>query len=243
MPPTSVSGLITKLRVMGRIKLGTESNGGFRNITISNCVVDDCRGIALETVDGGLLEDVSISNIKMRDITNVSFFMRLGARMRGPEGTPVGYLRRVLVSNVLVSNADSRQSALITGIPGHNIEDVKFSNVCIEHQGGGTKDSASSIPPENETGYPEPNRFGPMPAQGFFIRHVKGIEMRDVEIRSLREDSRPAFVLEDVNSAEFIHAQCEGFQNLAEWNHTRHLPGTGGAKDAVNPSKESNFFN
>ncbi|PYV56623.1 MAG: exo-poly-alpha-D-galacturonosidase [Acidobacteria bacterium] len=189
----------------GRIKLGTESNGGFRNITISNCVIDDCRGIALETVDGGLLEDVSISNITMRDITDVPFFMRLGARMRGPEGTPVGYLRRVLVSNVLVSNADSRQSALITGIPGHNIEDVKFSNVCIEHQGGGTKDAASIIPPENETGYPEPNRFGPMPAQGFFIRHVKGIEMRDVEIRSLREDSRPAFVLEDVNSAEFIH--------------------------------------
>jgi polygalacturonase len=189
----------------GRIKLGTESNGGFRNITISNCVLENCRGIALETVDGGLLEDICITNITMRDITDVPFFMRLGSRMRGPEGTPVGQLRRVLVSNVVVSNADSRQAALITGIPGHNIEDVKFSNVYIEHQGGGTKDAASIIPPENENGYPEPNRFGPMPTQGFFVRHVQGIEMRDVEIRALREDSRPAFVLEDVNFAEFIH--------------------------------------
>src|SRR5213596_3918235 len=90
MPPTSVSGLITKLRVMGRIKFGTESNGGFRNVTISNCVIEDCRGIALETVDGGLLEDVSISNITMRGVTDVPLFIRLGRRMRGPDGVPVG---------------------------------------------------------------------------------------------------------------------------------------------------------
>ena len=52
----------------GRIKFGTESNGGFKNITISNCVFNYCRGLALETVDGALLEDVTITNITMRDI-------------------------------------------------------------------------------------------------------------------------------------------------------------------------------
>ena len=59
----------------GRIKFGTESNGGFKNITISNCVFDYCRGIALETVDGGLLEDVTITNITMRDIVNDPIFL------------------------------------------------------------------------------------------------------------------------------------------------------------------------
>ena len=54
----------------GRIKFGTESNGGFVNISISNCVFDYCRGLALETVDGALLEDVTINNITMRDIIN-----------------------------------------------------------------------------------------------------------------------------------------------------------------------------
>ena len=44
----------------GRIKFGTESNGGFRNISISNCVFDRSRGIAIETVDGGPVEDVEI---------------------------------------------------------------------------------------------------------------------------------------------------------------------------------------
>jgi polygalacturonase len=192
----------------GRIKFGTESNGGFRNITVSNCVVDNCRGIALETVDGGLLEDVTISNIAMRDIVDVPFFLRLGSRMRGPAGVPVGQLRRVLISNVVVSNADSRQAAIISGIPGHSIEDVRFDNIYVQHRGGGSKESAAIDPPEIENSYPEPNRFGPVPAQGFFIRHVKGIVMRDVTIKPIQEDLRPAFVLEDVDGADFTHIKA-----------------------------------
>src|SRR6266404_5231316 len=119
----------------GRIKFGTESNGGFRNVTVSNCVIEDCRGIALETVDGGLLEDVSISNITMRGITDVPLFVRLGRRMRGPEGTPIGQLRRVNISNIISSHGSSRQACLITGIPGHSIEDLELSNIMILHEG------------------------------------------------------------------------------------------------------------
>jgi len=191
----------------GRIKFGTESNGGFRNITVSNCVIEDCRGIALETVDGALLEDVSITNITMRDITDVPFFLRLGSRMRGPEGTPVGALRRVLISNVVVSNCASRQATIIAGIPGHSIEDVRLSNILVLHQGGGTKEDAAIQPPELENVYPDPNRFGALPAHGFYIRHVKGIAIKDVEVRSMKPDLRPGFVLDDVNSAELIHVK------------------------------------
>ena len=191
----------------GRIKFGTESNGGFRNITVSNCVIEDCKGIALESVDGAILEDVAITNITMRDIVDVPFFLRLGSRMRGPQGTPVGELRRVLISNVVVSNCASRQATLITGIPGHDIEDVKLSNILVLHRGGGTKADAAIQPPELENGYPEPGRFGPMPAHGFYIRHVKRIEIRDVEIRPMQPDMRPGFVLEDVSGAELIHVK------------------------------------
>ncbi len=70
----------------GRIKFGTESNGGFKNITISNCVFDHCRGLALETVDGGPIEDIAVTNITMRDVTTAPIFLRLGRRMRGPAG-------------------------------------------------------------------------------------------------------------------------------------------------------------
>jgi hypothetical protein len=191
----------------GRIKCGTESNGGFRNVTITNCVLEDCHGIALESVDGAFLEDVTISNIAMRDVNDVPFFVRLGARMRGPDGVPVGQLRRVLISNVVCSNAVSKQAALVTGIPDHYIEDIRFQNIYIQHRGGGTKEAAATNPPEMEKVYPDPNRFGPLPAHGFFIRHVKGLQMRDVEIRPTEPDMRPAFFFDDVDGADIVHVK------------------------------------
>jgi polygalacturonase len=189
----------------GRIKFGTESNGGFRNVTVSNCALELCRGIALESVDGGLLEDVSISNITMREPVDVPFFVRLGSRMRGPAGVPVGQLRRVKISDVVVSLAASGQASIITGIPGHYIENLSLSNISVLHEGGGTKEDAKLQPPELETSYPDPNRFGPMPTHGFFVRHAKRISFRDVEVDYEKEDQRPAILLDDVVGADFAH--------------------------------------
>src|SRR4026209_282875 len=194
----------------GRIKFGTESNGGFKNITVSNCVFDYSRGLALEAVDGALLEDVTISNITMRDVSNSPIFMRLGSRHRGPkETTKVGAMRRVIISNVVVYNADPKYSSIISGIPGYLIEDVMLSNIRVYAKGGGTKEQAALEPPERETIYPEPSMFGELPAYGFFIRHVKGLQMRDVELSYLSPDWRPAFVLNNMQGAEFIHVKAK----------------------------------
>jgi polygalacturonase len=186
----------------GRIKFGTEANGGFKNITVSNCVFEGCRGLALESVDGALLEDVTISNITMRDVST-PIFMRLGARMRGPEGVPVGAVRRVIISNLVCSDVDAKSCSLISGIPGHAIENVKLSNILIQHRGGGTKEDATRTLEEKEKSYPEPNMFGTTPAQGFFIRHAQGIELSDVKIMAEKDDARPSMVLEDVKGANF----------------------------------------
>lgn len=191
----------------GRIKFGTESSGGFKNITISNSVFEYCRGLALETVDGGHLEDVTISNVTMRDIANAPIFLRLGSRMRSPQGTPVGELRRVNITNFVVYNADPRYGSIISGIPGHDIEDVRLSNIRIYYKGGGTRQDAE--PAERENAYPEPNMFGEMPDYGFFIRHVKGIELNDVEVRYLNEDPRPPFILQNVTQAEFNDVKAQ----------------------------------
>ncbi|WP_207427015.1 glycoside hydrolase family 28 protein [Pedobacter sp. SYSU D00535] len=194
----------------GRIKFGTESNGGFKNITISNCVFEFCRGLALETVDGGLLEDITITNITMRDIVNSPIFLRLGGRMRGPEGVPVGKLRRVIISNLMVYNADSHFSSLISGIPGHDIEDVKLNNIRIYYR---PIDSAESkiqkIVPEHEKAYPEPEKFGVLPAYGFFIRHARNFEMNNVEVSFLGKETRPAFILDDVKNIEMRNVEAQ----------------------------------
>lgn len=185
----------------GRIKMGTESNGGFKNIVISDCVFDFCRGLALETVDGGLLEDVVISNITMRDVVNAPIFLRLGSRMRGPQQVPVGSLRRISISNIFVYNAS--QAILISGIPGHDIEDVTLKNIRIYFKGGGEKSLATRVIPELEKDYPEPHMFGPLPASGFFIRHVKNIQLESIDLHYLAADQRPAFVLDAVKDASF----------------------------------------
>jgi polygalacturonase len=194
-------------RGTGRIKCGTESNGGFKNITISNCVFEGCNGLALETVDGALLEDVTISNLTMRDVF-VPLFLRLGSRMRGPAGTPIGRLRRVLISNLVCSNSDSGFCSTLSGVPGHPIEDIQLNDIFIEHRGGGTTKDAAIEPPEAENKYPEPDMFGRMPSSGFFFRHANNISLNNVEIRSLREDFRPAFVVHDVQGADFFRVRA-----------------------------------
>jgi len=194
--------------ITGRIKFGTESNGGFRNITISNCTFEFCRGLALETVDGGILEDITITNVTMRDIQGAPFFLRLGSRMRGPEGTPVGKLRRVNISDVVVYSANPDYASLLFGIPGYEIEDIKMHNLTIVVKGGAPKEQADLLVPEKENAYPDPQEFGKIPAYGFYIRHAKNIEMMNVELKLENEEFRPPFILEDVKGASFMNVKA-----------------------------------
>jgi len=189
----------------GRIKFGTESNGAFKNITVSNCVFDGCRGLTIESVDGAVIEDVACTNITMRDVYEAPIFVRLGARMRGPEGVPVGTIRRLILSGIscLQAEASPKIACILAGIPGHSIDDVKISEVIFVSRGGGTKDDGELQIPEKEKQYPEPNMFGTTPAYGFFVRHAAGLEMQSVKIECPNADERPVFVLEDVQGAEF----------------------------------------
>jgi polygalacturonase len=193
----------------GRIKFGTESNGGFKNITISNCVFVYCRGLALESVDGALLEDITISNITMKDICNAPIFLRLGERMRGPKDAAVGKLRRVLISDITVYNADYKNGCIISGNQGQDIEDVRLSNIRIYFNGGGTAEQAAREVPGFEKEYPEPYRFGTMPSYGFFVRHVKDIQFNNVEVSLLKDDMRPAFYLDDAKGVEFNFVKAQ----------------------------------
>ena len=191
----------------GRIKCGTESNGGFKNITISNCVFESCRGFALETVDGAAAEDITFVGITMRDIRNAPLFLRLGTRMRGPKGAAVGSLKRVLISNVTSYGALPELCSIISGVPQHYVEDIKISDVYFHQLGGGTKDMAELQPPEKENEYPEPTMFGTLPANGFFLRHIKNLEMSNIEVATEQPDLRAAFWLHDVNGADLFRVK------------------------------------
>lgn len=218
----------------GRIKFGTESNIGFIGITISNCVFERSRGIALETVDGARIEDILIDNVVLRGVSNSAIFLRVGGRMRAPEGTPASTMRRVTLSNITATDVDPRYSTLITGLPGRCIEDLTLTNIRIQYRGGLSLDHAARQPaelintffqrnspevlgpredpyavPENETTYPEPCTFGILPAYGMYIRHVKNLVLDGVELGFEAEDTRPVFVLDDVSGAEFRNLKVD----------------------------------
>jgi len=193
---------------IGRIKFGTESNGGFKNITVSNCVFENCRGFALYTVDGAIVEDITISDLTMRGVVHSPLFLRLGARMRGPEGVAPGVLKRVVINNVVSSNAVAEYPSIISGIPGSVIEDIKISDVYLHQLGGGTKEWAALDPPEKENGYPEATMFGTLPARGFFVRHARNLEFSNIEIATARPDDRPAFWMYDVDGVDLFRVKA-----------------------------------
>jgi len=208
----------------GRIKLGTESHGGFRDIIVANCSFVRSRGFAIESVDGAVIENVVVSNLVMREIVSSPIFIRLGARLRGPEGTSVGRVRGVRIDNVFVDDADCRFASLISGMPGHPVEDVVISRIHVRYRGGlnlaqvadqpkelvsaffqhgpdaGTGRREPFAVPERPEAYPEPSMFGLLPAYGLYARHVDGLELRDVRMTLLSDDDRPVVVLDDVRN-------------------------------------------
>jgi polygalacturonase len=213
----------------GRIKLGTESNGAFRNITITDCVFERSRGLALESVDGAIIEDVMVRGLTMREVTNPPIFIRLGNRARGPEGTPVGAIRRIKISQVTAEDADARSAAvLISGLPGHAIEDVTLSEIRIASRGGLSPEIVAQQPadlvntfflrgaepnltgpreplavPLREKAYPEPSMFGLLPAGAVYARHAKNLKIENFGVRFATADTRPRVVLDDVDGAAF----------------------------------------
>jgi polygalacturonase len=202
----------------GRIKCGTESNGGFRNITITGNVIEACKGIALETSDGALLEDVAITCNTMREIVDAPLFLRLNRRDRNPKETiRPGSLRRIIISDLVSYDSASSTASIVAGIPENLIQDVKLSNCFFDHRGlpkemrVGFGEEIKPMPdwrsvkvPELATAYPEPLHFGPTPVNGFYLRHLKNLEMSHVEIATAFPDPRPAFWLEDVHRADFF---------------------------------------
>ena len=185
-------------RVTGRIKLGTESNGDFRRIRVDNCRFERCRGLAIETVDGGSIEDVSARGIMMEEVTTAPLFLRLGDRGRGPEPTKAGVIRGVIIENVEAHGIDHRFAATLAGLPDHPIEDVTLRRIRLVYDGGGTEEDSTRQPPELSHAYPEPSMFGPTPGWGLWVRHARGLRLDEVTLETLAPDARPPMRLDDV---------------------------------------------
>ena len=126
--------------------------------------------------------------------------------MRGPKDARVGTLKRIILSDITCYGSDTLP-AILSGIPGHMIEDVKISDVYVRQAGGGDAELAARQPPEFEYHYPEPTMFGELPASGMFVRNVRNLEVSNVEFVTEKPDARPAFWLKNVDGADFFRVR------------------------------------
>jgi hypothetical protein len=208
------------------VKFGASSSGGFIDVSVTNCHFYDCPmgAIKLELVDGGRLENVTISRIVMENVGS-PLFVRLGnrgkvytAKRRGPstkrrgpsdkgsdaipQGAPIGSLKSVRVTDVVAEvkgDDKARQAAImITGIPDAYVEDIVLENVTVSFPGGGTDEDAAREVPEDIARYPEQFFFGVLPAWGAYIRHARDIQFKNVSLSARDEDARQQIVLDDV---------------------------------------------
>lgn len=198
------------------IKMGTASLGGFKNIAISNCVVRACKeqsrrkwrkaisGLALEVVDGGTMDGVSISNIIMTDV-QTPIFIRLGDRI-----PPLGALRNVSICGI-VAKGDSLVASSITGVPGGRVSGVKLSDITLSCPGGGTDGHRDLPVPEGIEKYPEAWMFGKsLPAYGLYVRHVDDITMDNIRFTLMDKERRPAVVCDDVRRLRMTGVEADG---------------------------------
>jgi polygalacturonase len=207
----------------GRIKCGTESNGGFRNITISNCLFEGCHGLALESVDGALMEDIAVTNITMRDIISCPIYVRLGARLRGPKGSVPGTAQRILLSNISCYNSAAKFGSNISGIPGYTVKDIKISDIYVQNVGGGTEADTKIVVPDKINSYPEPESLGRLPAYGFYFRHVDRLEMSHVEVHPDAPDARFCIYTDDVHRADFIAITAQSSPQAFSFNNSTDI--------------------
>ena len=209
--------------VCNGFKIGTGSKGSFENIVLSNLTIKagepseplaqsaletidpehygnalgPLGGLAIETVDGGNLRGVAVSNIVMKGVRAPIFIRRANrASMKNLNAVP-GILKDVTIDNIIAYGASTTSS--ISGLPEYPVENVSLSNIRIEIEGGGTEEMAARKLPELPTTYPESSMWGRLPAHGFFCRHVERLTMNNVSVMCENPDARPLLICDDVS--------------------------------------------
>ena len=215
---------IAKCRVRSSanaFKMGTASFGGFKNITVRDIYVYNTfrSAIAMETVDGGVLEGIDIRGVTAKNTGN-AIFIRLGKRQ---ENVSPGRLKGVYIGNVKVQVPAGKPDAgyqmegprelfehnvfpsSISGIPGYKVSDITLENIEIAYSGNAKEyiafsniDSLERIP-EKAGDYPEFSMFGELPAWGFYIRHADNIKMKNIKLSSTGNEFRTACVFDDMD--------------------------------------------
>jgi len=228
------------------LKFGTVSRGGFKNFVVRNLTVYDTyrSAITFAAVDGGFVENILVDGVRSINTGNV-IFLRIGDRWSKGKKP---YMKDITIKNVYaevpLEKPDAGYNyegpiedlprnispASIVGLPQYKIENVRMENIEIVYPGGGnplyayrgiTAADLDSIP-EMADKYPEFSQFKELPAWGFYIRHAKNIDFKNVTFKAARKDYRPAIVTDDLTGGTWTDVRFEEPQSEEKKQYIFH---------------------
>ncbi len=156
------------------IKFCDGNSNAIRRVNIDNVVITNSnRGIAFMVFDGGIVEDVVISNVTIAtrrfdwfwwgDGDPLHFNIKRRSEVDGnkqPNEPPAGKIRNVIIQNVI---AHGEGASVINGHPDSWLEGVRLNNIKLFV-------SSDSAAPYEHT------------STALTVRQARGLRMRDVEI-------------------------------------------------------------
>lgn len=181
-------------------KLGTDGLGSFVNFNVSELVLKNAyqnSAIVIESMDGALIDNINISNCTITNCGQAIFMLLADRKRTVPNrNTRIGRISNVHFKNISGSNFTQQYPSIITGIKGHNIQNVTFENFNLKLKGGITETNQTVM--EYDGKYPEGSKFGNTNAHGFFIRHTDNATFINCKITTETEDLRPWLIQKNV---------------------------------------------
>jgi polygalacturonase len=205
------------------IRIGLLSRGDIESVTVNNCVFTDIddSGLKIQMNEGAVMKNMVFSNLVMKNVLRPIFMTHCQQRacVDAPqELAPMKSMNGFLFENILVESGDTGKSSviIISGMPGHPIENITLKNIRMTSGGGGNHGDASirtinEFTPGVLNGWwPEVSLLGTIPAYGLYARHITDLAISDVIFSTEKDDVRPSLVLEDVKYARLAGIQSIG---------------------------------
>lgn len=183
-------------------KLGTDGLGSFQNFEISNLTLKNAyqnSAIAIESMDGAVIDNITIRDSKITNCGQAIFILLADRKRTVPNRNPrIGSISNIRFKNITGNNFTQQYPSIITGIPGHHIQNITFENINFNLKGGVQTKNQTVM--EYDGTYPEGSKFGNTNAFGFFIRHTDDISFTNCKIETELKDVRPWLIHENVKT-------------------------------------------
>ena len=230
----TITGCVIRSQYWGCIRIGPETAGDYRHITVTGCVFRDSNdGLKLQLCEDRVFEDFVFTNIVMDQVTR-PFFITLNhypfSLHSHSVRPPLGAMRRLQFAHISATLTERRDrpgvgpytpysGCVIDCLPGGVMEDLSFAHVRLNCLGGGSAEAAG------KTGLPALLDFvgqypesllnaGERPAAAMTLRGARRVRLQDVVITCRQADPRCALVAEEVDGLLLDGVRAEGAGGL-----------------------------